>query len=190
MSSSSFSPFYTDLIESGRSLFSSPSHHHAEHKKHLKPSRMEWLVTLSNASSILYHALREERQLDINWCGFYLVYPDENPEVLRLGPFQGKSACMAIPFSRGVCGATARSAKTLLIPDVHEFPGHIACDSDSNSEAVVPMIHQGKVVGLLDIDCKTKDAFGAKKDGEDEDKAGLEAFVDVIMEAVGEQGWW
>ncbi|KAI9005733.1 GAF domain-containing protein [Hyaloraphidium curvatum] len=192
--------FYSALLPQARALLSSPAHHHAEHKRHLAASRREWLVVLANASSMLYWALKDDAGLEINWCGFYLVYPDENPEVLRLGPFQGRSACLAIPFSRGVCGAAARNARTLLIQDVHAFPGHIACDSESASEAVVPMLHKGKVVGLLDIDCKTKGGFGkgGQAEGEvfgaaaegDDDKVGLEAFVDVVMEAVGENGWW
>jgi L-methionine (R)-S-oxide reductase len=186
----SLSPFYSSLIDTARSLLSSPEHHHAENKKALPPSRHEWLVVLSNASSLIYHTLREERGLEINWAGFYLVYPDEDASVLRLGPFQGQTACLAIPFSKGVCGKCASTKETQLIPDVHAFPGHIACDSDSASEAVVPMIYKGNVVGLLDIDCRTKDAFGAKSGPDDEDKIGLEALVDVIMESVGEKGWW
>lgn len=101
------------------------------------------ITTLSNASALLNEYLD-----NINWVGFYIM----KDGVLRLGPFQGKSACVAIPSGRGVCGTAVKEDKTLLVYDVHEFPGHIACDSASNSEIVVPLHYNGNIVGVLDID--------------------------------------
>ena len=112
-----------------------------------------WLPVLSNAAALLWDALD-----DINWVGFYLVDPatvvgagSSTPE-LRLGPFQGKVACVRIPFGRGVCGTAAETKTSQLVEDVHQFPGHIACDSASNSEVVVPIFKDDQVVGVLDID--------------------------------------
>ena len=121
---------------------------------------------LSNASALLKDAMG-----DVNWAGFYL-----RPELV-LGPFQGKTACIRIPWGRGVCGTAARENRTQLVPDVHAFPGHIACDSASNAEIVVP-IHdnEGIVVGVLDIDSPLKGRFT------ESDRAGLEAFVRVLEE--------
>ncbi|BCN29743.1 GAF domain-containing protein [Anaeromicropila herbilytica] len=101
------------------------------------------IANLANASALLNEAIT-----DINWVGFYLI---NNGELL-LGPFQGKVACVHIALGRGVCGTAALDNKTQLVMDVHEFPGHIACDSASNSEVVVPLRYNGKVVGVLDID--------------------------------------
>ncbi len=108
------------------------------------------ITTLSNASALLNEYLD-----DINWAGFYIL----KDGVLRLGPFQGKSACVAIPFGRGVCGAAVKEDRTLLVYDVHDFPGHIACDSASNSEIVVPLHYKGNIVGVLDIDSPTVGRF-------------------------------
>lgn len=102
------------------------------------------IANLSNLSALVYDQLN-----DVNWVGFYLV---REPELLVLGPFQGKVACIRIPFTQGVCGAAARTHETQCIRDVHEFPGHIACDAASNSEVVVPILVKGKVVGVFDID--------------------------------------
>jgi L-methionine (R)-S-oxide reductase len=93
----------------------------------------------------------------INWAGFYF----RQGETLVLGPFQGKPACVRIPLGQGVCGAAAARRETLVVPDVHAFPGHIACDSASNSEIVVPLIRQGDVIGVLDIDSPRLGRFGA-----------------------------
>lgn len=101
------------------------------------------IANLANASALLYELIP-----DINWAGFYLIRGQE----LLLGPFQGKVACVHIPLGRGVCGTAAAQDKTLLVADVHAFPGHIACDSASNSEIVIPLHETGKVVGVLDID--------------------------------------
>ena len=101
------------------------------------------LSTLANASALLYEALP-----DINWAGFYLASGD----MLHLGPFQGRTACTQIPFGRGVCGTAAATRQVQVVQDVQRFPGHIACSSASRSEIVVPVIRDGKVVAVLDID--------------------------------------
>ena len=108
---------------------------------------------------------------DINWAGFYLMKGGE----LVLGPFQGKPACVRIAVGKGVCGAAAARPETVLVEDVHAFPGHIACDSASNSEVVVPLIKNGVVHGVLDIDSPLHARF------DDEDKRGFEALVDLFV---------
>ena len=141
-----------------------------------------WLPVLSNAAALLWDALD-----DINWAGFYLVDPatvtgegaepgahkPRTPE-LRLGPFQGKVACVRIPFGRGVCGTAAVTKTSQLVKDVHQFPGHIACDSASNSEVVVPIFKDGQVVGVLDIDSPSVARFTQ------EDLSGLEQVVKAL----------
>lgn len=122
-------------------------------------------ANLANAAALLYHTLE-----GLNWAGFYLM---ENG-VLVLGPFQGKPACIEIPVGRGVCGTAAAEDRTQLVPDVHQFPGHIACDCASNSEIVVPIHAGGKVVGVLDMDSPHLGRFTP------EDQAGLEEFVRVL----------
>jgi L-methionine (R)-S-oxide reductase len=101
------------------------------------------IANLANTAAFLFYTVPE-----INWVGFYLSRGEE----LVLGPFQGKPACIRIPMGRGVCGTAASEKRIVLVDNVHEFPGHIACDSDSNSEIVVPLVVEGKVVGVLDID--------------------------------------
>ena len=126
----------------------------------------DWLITsLSNASALLNEYLD-----NINWVGFYLMQNGE----LVLGPFQGKTACVRIKVGRGVCGTAVSEDKTQLVPDVHKFPGHIACDSASNSEIVVPIHHNGEVVAVLDIDSPLFDRFS------EEDKVNLEESVKII----------
>ncbi|WP_394185761.1 GAF domain-containing protein [Metabacillus halosaccharovorans] len=127
------------------------------------------IANLSNASALLNQFLE-----DINWVGFYLLKEDQ----LVLGPFQGLPACVRIPLGRGVCGTAAEKKETLRIADVHQFPGHIACDAASNSEIVVPLVSDGKVIGVLDIDSPSKNRFN------EQDQAFLEEFVDVLMEHV------
>jgi len=155
-----------------------------------------WLPVLSNASALLWDALD-----DINWAGFYLVDPvtvsgaelgaglgvesgtapsDHEPcaPELRLGPFQGKVACVRIPFGRGVCGTAAETKISQLVEDVHQFPGHIACDSASNSEVVVPIVKDNQVVGVLDIDSPSVARFSQ------EDLTGLEQVVKALESCV------
>lgn len=127
---------------------------------------VEWDVTiLSNAAALLWDSLK-----DINWAGFYLIRGGR----LELGPFQGKPACTVIEIGKGVCGTAVAEDRTQLVKNVHEFPGHIACDSDSNSEIVVPVHDGGKIYGVLDIDSPILARF------DEEDKAGLEAFVRIL----------
>ncbi|MDO4265230.1 MAG: GAF domain-containing protein [Eubacteriales bacterium] len=130
--------------------------------------KQDYFVTnLSNASAALWQAMSE-----INWAGFYLM----KDGVLVLGPFQGKPACVRIEVGKGVCGTAVYEDKVQRVADVHEFPGHIACDSASRSEIVIPIHQDGKIVGVLDIDSPVTERFCA------EDEAGLLAFVRVLEE--------
>jgi GAF domain-containing protein len=125
----------------------------------------------ANMSSLLYWSLP-----DLNWVGFYLLDPASGD--LLVGPFHGKPACVRIPLSKGVCGAAATERRTLVVPDVHAFPGHIACDSASNSEVVVPIVlADGRLLGVLDLDSPRLQRF------DDEDARGLERLVRVFVEA-------
>ena len=133
-----------------------------------------WDITvLSNAAALIWDTLE-----DINWAGFYLMKDGR----LLLGPFQGKPACTEIEVGRGVCGTAVKEDKTQLVRDVHEFPGHIACDSASNSEIVVPIHRDGEVVAVLDIDSPSLSRFS------EEDRAGLEEFVRVLEEVTDLSG--
>lgn len=124
-------------------------------------------ANLANLSALIYHTLD-----DVNWAGFYLTQGDR----LVLGPFQGNVACVEIPYGKGVCGTAALCDATQLVPDVHLFKGHIACDSASRSEIVVPIHRDGKVIGVLDIDSPTVNRFTV------EDKEGLEKLVAMTEE--------
>jgi GAF domain-containing protein len=141
----------------------------AEQIKSLAEDEPNYIPVLSNASAILYDAMP-----DLNWAGFYLM----NKGSLLLGPFQGKVACIRIALGKGVCGTAAGNDETLVVPNVHEFPGHIACDCASNSEIVVPIHKDGKVVGVLDIDSPNLNRFS------EEDKLGLEKFVKALEEVI------
>lgn len=110
------------------------------------------IANLANASALLF-----ERLPDINWAGFYLLEGDR----LILGPFQGKPACIEIPMGKGVCGSAAVQGKTLCVPNVHDFPGHIACDAASASEVVIPMYVSGALFGVLDIDSPILNRFSS-----------------------------
>ena len=131
------------------------------------------------ANAAQFSAFVYDTIADLNWAGFYLTRPNKagDGEELLVGPFQGKVACARIPFGRGVCGAAAAGRKTMLVPDVHAFPGHIACDSASNAEIVIPLIKNGKVVGVFDIDSPTLNRFT------EDDQAGLEAMVAAFLAA-------
>ena len=128
-----------------------------------------YIPVMSNASALLY-----ENMEDLNWAGFYIM----NKGSLMLGPFQGKVACIRIELGKGVCGTAAQSNETQLVKDVHQFPGHIACDCASNSEIVVPIHSDGKVVAVLDIDSPSLSRF------DENDKEGLEQFVKTLEETV------
>ncbi|GHB10712.1 GAF domain-containing protein [Salinicola rhizosphaerae] len=129
----------------------------------------DWLTNAAQTSAFLMHTLE-----DLNWVGFYL---QRQPETLILGPFQGQPACNPIPFSRGVCGAAARTRETQRIDDVHAVPDHIACDAASRSELVVPVLVDGKVWGVLDIDSPRPARFSA------EDQAGIERLCRIFIDA-------
>ncbi|MBQ4000141.1 MAG: GAF domain-containing protein [Oscillospiraceae bacterium] len=128
-----------------------------------------YVPVLSNCAALLW-----EQFEDINWAGFYLVKGD----ILVLGPFQGKLACIHIEKGKGVCGTAWASDSTQLVPDVHKFPGHIACDSASNSEVVVPVRREGEVVAVIDIDSPSFERFTA------EDARGLELIAEVLGRSV------
>lgn len=129
------------------------------------------IANLSNASALLWQELP-----DINWAGFYKMVDG----ALVLYPFQGKPACIRIPVGKGVCGTAVAEDTTQLVPDVHQFPGHIACDCASNSEIVVPIHVKGRIWGVLDIDSPFPERFT------EADKAGLEQFVRVLEMTLGE----
>jgi L-methionine (R)-S-oxide reductase len=124
------------------------------------------VANAANMAALLYHGLP-----DLNWAGFYFTQGHE----LVLGPFQGQPACVRIVWGNGVCGTAASRGKTVLVPDVHEFPGHIACDPVSQSELVVPLVEDGRVTGVLDLDSPTLARF------DDQDRAGCEHLVRVFL---------
>ncbi|WP_410976545.1 GAF domain-containing protein [Bacillus cereus] len=124
------------------------------------------VANLSNASALLNQFLDR-----VNWVGFYVTEGNQ----LVLGPFQGMPACVRIPFGQGVCGVAAETKTTQLVADVHQFPGHIACDSASNSEIVVPIVKEGAVIGVLDIDSPEKNRF------DEVDQRYLEKFVEALL---------
>ena len=127
------------------------------------------MTNLANASALL-----NEKLDGINWVGFYTIKDGR----LVLGPFQGKVACTTIPMGKGVCGTAAEKDSTQVVPDVHKFPGHIACDSASNSEIVIPMHRGGAVFGVLDIDSPLFNRF------DENDKAGLEEFARILEKSL------
>jgi len=131
------------------------------------------VANAANMAALIYWSLSE-----LNWAGLYLV--DARRGDLLLGPFQGKPACVRIPLGRGVCGTAAQRRETVVVPDVHEFPGHIACDSASNSEIVVPVIRGGRLLGVLDLDSPVRARF------DDADARGLERLVQVFVESLAD----
>lgn len=144
---------YRELAEQARALL------HGEH---------DAVANAANLASLLFHALP-----GLNWAGFYFMKDGE----LVLGPFQGKPACVRIAVGKGVCGTAAARRETVVVADVHAFPGHIACDSASNSEIVVPLVRGGAVVGVLDLDSPQPGRF------DDDDRRGLEALAALWLEA-------
>ncbi|QWU16815.1 GAF domain-containing protein [Paenibacillus sophorae] len=127
------------------------------------------IANLANAAALLKFSLT-----DTNWVGFYLYDGKE----LILGPFQGLPACIRIPLGRGVCGTAANERRTLVVDDVHAFPGHIACDLASNSEVVVPLIKDDRLLGVLDVDSPLKHRF------DDEERRFLERFAAIVSEVL------
>jgi L-methionine (R)-S-oxide reductase len=142
---------YRDLVAQLRSLIEG------------EPDRV---ANAANMAALIYHGLP-----DLNWAGFYFTQGGE----LVLGPFQGQPACVRIPWGNGVCGAAASRGQTVLVPDVHDFPGHIACDPVSRSELVVPLIEDGRVSGVLDLDSPKLARF------DDADRTGCEHLVAVFL---------
>ena len=135
----------------------------------LSEASRNWLPLLANASALIYQTME-----DLNWAGFYLVKDDS----LLLGPFQGKTACVCIPKGKGVCGSAYAKDEVQRVEDVHKFPGHIACDSASNSEIVIPIHHQDEVVAVLDIDSPLFSRFSV------EDEEGLKCFVKTLEDII------
>ncbi|WP_275092317.1 GAF domain-containing protein [Shimazuella soli] len=136
--------------------------------KSLLEDERDWLANMSNTASFLANTLHE-----INWVGFYLMKQNE----LVLGPFMGKPACVRINVGKGVCGTAVAEKQTQVVADVHQFPGHIACDADSRSEIVIPLVVENNVIGVLDIDSPVLNRF------ESVDKAYLEQLAAVLLEA-------
>lgn len=134
--------------------------------EHITAGERDLVANCANVASVLYHTLDA-----LNWAGFYLFDGAE----LVLGPFHGKPACIRIAMGRGVCGTAAAERRTLVVPDVEAFPGHIACDAASRSEVVVPMIRRGQLVGVLDVDSPVANRFSP------DDVALFEAVVNVLM---------
>lgn len=131
------------------------------------------LANLCNAAALLYHSME-----GLNWAGFYLYKEGQ----LVLGPFQGKPACIRIPLGKGVCGTAAARRETLVVKDVHLFPGHIACDEASASEIVVPLVKDGRLLGVLDVDSPIKGRFGQAE------RESLEAFAGTLLAQIDWEG--
>ena len=146
--------FYRDLAQQLRSLLE---------------GERDPIANAANTSALLF-----EQMPDINWAGFYFL---RNGNELIVGPFQGKPACVRIPVGRGVCGTAVERGQSILVEDVHAFPGHIACDAASRSELVVPLTRDGKVVGVLDLDSPSPGRFDA------EDQAGIEEVASIYVSA-------
>jgi GAF domain-containing protein len=144
---------YLELRERARALFAGEN---------------DALANAANLSALLFSGLP-----DLNWAGFYFVRGDQ----LVLGPFQGKVACVRIAVGKGVCGTAARRRETIIVPDVHAFPGHIACDAASQSEIVIPLLQGGRIWGVLDLDSPKPARFGAA------DAVGLESCVEEFLQA-------
>ena len=132
------------------------------------------IANAANVAALIYHGLPE-----LNWAGFYFLRDGE----LVLGPFQGRPACVRIALGRGVCGTAAQSRQSVVVPDVNAFPGHIACDAASQSELVVPIIDDARVIGVLDLDSPRRARF------DDNDRRGCEALVCVLVEHCRRHGF-
>lgn len=140
--------------------------HLAAQLRSLLEDERDFIANAANFSSLLFYGLPA-----LNWAGFYLLREGE----LVLGPFQGRLACVRIAVGSGVCGTAAARRETVIVPNVHEFPGHIACDSASNSEIVVPLVARGQLLGVLDLDSPELARFDA------EDRTGLERLVEIFL---------
>lgn len=140
----------------------------ADQLRGLLEGERDAVANMANFASLLFYSLP-----DLNWSGFYLLKEGQ----LVLGPFQGKPACIRIPVGDGVCGTAAARRETILVDNVHEFPGHIACDSASNSEVVVPIVDGAALIGVLDLDSPLLSRF------DDDDAKGLNALVEIFVAA-------
>jgi GAF domain-containing protein len=161
------------VTESNRSRTASKSELYDElaaQLSNLLAGERDLVANAANFAALVFHSLP-----DLNWAGFYFVKAGE----LVLGPFQGKPACMRIAFGRGVCGAAAAKCVTTIVPNVHEFPGHIACDMESNSEIVVPLMKKERFIGVLDLDSPQLARF------DEADAAGLETLVTILLASTG-----
>ncbi|CAM4499849.1 GAF domain-containing protein [Nocardia ninae] len=127
------------------------------------------VANAANLASLVFHTLPE-----LNWVGFYFYDGNE----LVVGPFQGKPACVRIPIGKGVCGTAAQSRETQLVPDVHVFPGHIACDAETRSEVVIPLVHNGELIGVFDLDSPEPERF------DDIDQHGLESIAQAFIDSL------
>jgi L-methionine (R)-S-oxide reductase len=141
---------------------------HAQARELLADER-DAVANAANVAALLFHALP-----DVNWVGFYFCQDGQ----LVLGPFQGKPACTRIALGQGVCGTAAARRQTVVVRDVHEFPGHIACDAESRSEIVVPLVCDDRLVGVLDIDSPQLDRFG------EQDRLGIESIAELVVERI------
>ena len=142
--------------------------HLAKQVRSLLQDEPDFIANAANFASLLYHSLP-----DVNWVGFYLLKNNE----LVLGPFHGQPACVRIAIGKGVCGTAAELRQTVVVENVHEFPGHIACDSASNSEIVVPLIRDGQLLGVLDLDSPSLSRF------DEDDAAGLYKLVEIFLDS-------
>jgi L-methionine (R)-S-oxide reductase len=140
--------------------------HLAAQAESLVEDERDLIANAANCAALIFHALPE-----LNWAGFYFHKEGE----LVLGPFQGRPACVRIALGSGVCGTAAAKRRTVVVANVHEFPGHIACDTASNSEIVVPLVNEGELVGVLDLDSPAFDRFDA------DDQEGLERLAEIFL---------
>ena len=134
--------------------------------QHLLGSEKNFVANAANTAALLFHSLP-----DVNWVGFYIPEGDE----LVLGPFQGKPACVRIPFGKGVCGTAAAEGRSIIVPDVSRYPGHIVCDPHSMSELVVPLMNWGRILGVLDLDSSSLNRF------DEDDCEGIETVASVFV---------
>lgn len=148
------STFYAEILAQAKGLMSGET---------------DLIANMANLSAVMFNSMER-----VNWAGFYLYKENQ----LVLGPFQGKPACIRIPMGKGVCGTAAEKQETLVVEDVHAFSGHIACDAASNSEIVVPLVHEGTLIGVLDIDSPDIARFDA------DDKIGVEALAQALMDTL------
>lgn len=151
---------YKTILQQAENLILNPDSEHGSHKNHL-------ISDLANLCALLH------TEFSFLWTGFYLAHPEK--QELYLGPFQGPLACTNIPFSKGVCGHAATTQKTIIVPNVHEFPGHIACSSLSQSEIVVPLLHNNQTQLVLDIDSQDLNSF------DETDQLYLEKLIHLIQ---------